>query len=132
VNDYVIDASAVVLALAGKTTGAGTLRARLSEMRRHAPHLIDAEIGNVLRRHEQAGLISSREAITALEVAGLLIDHRYPHTDALAQRAWTLRHSLSFYDALYVGLASYLEIPLLTGNTRLSRVTGLPCQTELV
>jgi predicted nucleic acid-binding protein len=132
VNDYVIDASALVLALAGKTKAAGTLRARLLDMRRHAPHLIDAEVGNVLRRHEQAGRISGHEAATALRVAASLIDHRYAHLGALAQRAWNLRHNLSFYDALYVALASSLAIPLLTADARLSRTPGLPCEAELV
>ncbi|ETW22290.1 type II toxin-antitoxin system VapC family toxin [Mycobacterium gastri] len=131
-NDYVIDASALVLALAGKTKAADRLRARLPGMRRHAPHLIDAEVGNVLRRHELAGLISTREAETAARVASLLIDDRYPHVGVLARRAWTLRHTMTFYDALYVALASYLDIPLLTGDARLSRAPGLICQTELV
>lgn len=131
-NDYVIDASALVLALAGKTKAADRLRARLPGMRRHAPHLIDAEVGNVLRRHELAGLISTGEAEIAARVAGLLVDDRYPHVGVLARRAWTLRHTMTFYDALYVALASYLDIPLLTGYARLSRAPGLICQTELV
>jgi predicted nucleic acid-binding protein len=131
-NDYVIDASALVLAVAGKTKVADTLRARLTDMRRHAPHLIDAEVGNVLRRHEQAGRISTAEADTGVRVAGLLIDHRYPHVGALARRAWSLRHNLSFYDALYVALAGYLNISLLTADKRLSRAPRLPCQTEFV
>lgn len=131
-SDYVIDASALVLALVGKTDAADALRARLPEMRRHAPHLIDAEVGNVLRRHEQAGHISTREADTALRVAGLLIDDRYPHVGALARRAWSLRHNFSFYDALYVALASHLDVPLLTADTRLSRAPGLACRAELV
>jgi predicted nucleic acid-binding protein len=68
---------------------------------------------------------------TALRVSGALIDHRYPHAGALAQRAWTLRHTLNFYDALYVGLASYLNLPLLTADARIARAPGLPCQAEL-
>jgi predicted nucleic acid-binding protein len=132
VNDCVIDASALVLAVAGKTTAADEFRARLPGVRRHAPHLIDAEVGNVLRRHEQAGLMSGREANTALGVAELLIDHRYPHAGPLAQQAWTLRHNLTFYDALYVALASYLSLPLLTSDGRLGRAPGLPCQIEVV
>jgi len=130
-NDCVIDASALVLALIGKTDAAGALRARMPQMRRHAPHLIDAEVGNVLRRHERAGLISAHEADTALRVSGVLIDHRYPHAGALAQRAWTLGHNLSFYDALYVALAGYLNLPLLTADARIGRAPGLPCQTEM-
>lgn len=131
-NDYVIDASALVLALAAKTRGADAFRERLADMRRHAPHLIDAEVGNVLRRQEQAGRISSWEADTALRVASTLVDHRYPHVGALSRRAWSLRRNLSFYDALYVALASYLAIPLLTADRRLSRAPGLTCQIEVV
>jgi len=121
VNDYVVDASALVLALNGKTADAGALRARLPGMRRHAPHLIDAEVGNVLRRHESDARVSGREAYTALHAARVLIEHRYPAVGALAARAWTLRHNLTFYDALYVALADQLDIPLLTVDTRLSK-----------
>lgn len=131
-NDYVIDASALVLALNGKSSAADALRARLPAMRRHAPHLIDAEVGNVLRRHERAALISGREAVTALRVGWVLVDRRYPHTGALAARAWRLRHNLSYYDSLYVALADQLGVPLLTCDARLSRASGLPCRTELV
>lgn len=130
--DYVIDASALVLALGGKTRAADKLRARLPGMRRHAPHLIDAEVGNVLRRHEQAGLLSGVEALAALRATRALVDHRYPHSGALAEHAWSLRHNFSFYDALYVALAARLNVPLLTGDTRLSRAPRLPCQAELV
>jgi predicted nucleic acid-binding protein len=132
VTDCVIDASALVLAVVGKSAAADELRTRLPGVRRHAPHLIDAEVGNVLRRHEQAGLVSGREADTALGVAELLVDHRYPHAGPLARQAWTLRHNLSFYDALYVALASYLSLPLLTTDVRLSRAPGLPCQIDVV
>jgi predicted nucleic acid-binding protein len=132
VTDYVIDASALVLALVGKTQTADALRTQLTAMRRHAPHLIDAEVANVLRRHERAGRVSTEEADTAVGVAPLLIDHRYPHTGPLARRAWGLRHNVSFYDALYAALAGYLDIPLLTADSRLARSPALPCQTELV
>lgn len=131
-TEYVIDASALVLALGGKTEVADKLRARLPGMRRHAPHLIDAEVGNVLRRHEQAGLLSSAEAHAALRATRALVDHRHPHTGALAEHAWTLRHNLSYYDALYVALAACLNVSLLTGDARLSRAPHLPCQVELV
>lgn len=131
-TDYVIDASALVLALGGKTRAADQLRERLPSMRRHAPHLIDAEVGNVLRRHERAGLLSSAEALAALRAIRALVDHRYPHGGALAEYAWGLRPNLTFYDALYVALAALLDVPLLTGDARLSRAPHLPCQAELV
>lgn len=131
-DDYVVDASALVLALIGKSAAADELRDQLAGMIRHAPHLIDAEVGNVLRRHELRGLVSAREAGAALEAAPYLVDHRYPHTGALAQIAWTRRANLSFYDALYVALAARLEVPLITADARISRAPDLGCRVELV
>jgi len=130
--ECVLDASALVLALAGKTDGASALRARLTDVRRHAPHLIDAEVGNVLRRHERDGRLSAPEALQALRAARVFVDHRYPHVGPLEELAWTWRHNLSFYDALYVALATLLDVPLVTGDTRLSRVPAVPCTIELV
>lgn len=52
--------------------------------------------------------------------------------NADARRAWTLRHNFTFYDALYVALASHLDIPLLTADPRLRREPGLTCHTEFV
>lgn len=131
-SDCVLDASAMVLAVSGKTDAAATLRARLSGARTHAPHLIDAEVGNVLRRHEQQALLSDEEALFALRAARALLDHRYSHVGPLTELAWTWRHNLSFYDALYVALASLLDLPLITGDVRLSRAPDLPCAIELV
>jgi predicted nucleic acid-binding protein len=128
--DYVVDASALVLAMTGKTDDAHALRARLPGMRRHAPHLVDAEVGNVLRRHARARLISSAEAGAALRSLRALVQHRYPHAGPLAELAWQYRDSLSFYDALYVALAVLLGVPLLTADVRLSKVGR--CTVELV
>jgi predicted nucleic acid-binding protein len=129
-NHYVIDASALVLALVGKDEAARTLRARLPAMRRHAPHLIDAEVGNVLRRHLQAGLVSAAEATTALRSLRALVQRRYPHVGPLAELAWKYRDNLSFYDALYVALAARLGVPLLTADVPLSKAAQ--CAVELV
>lgn len=131
-QDHVLDASALVLALVGKSDEADVLRRRLPTMRRHAPHLIDAELGNVLQRHEQSGRISAEEARSALDAGRVLIEHRYPHTGPLAQLAWSKRANLSFYDAFYVALAVRLGVPLLTADARLSRAPDLGCHVELV
>ena len=131
-SDCVLDASALALAVGGKSDAASQVRGRLTAGRRHAPHLIDAEVGNVLRRHERAGRLSSDEAAQGFRAAAVLIDHRYPHTGPLGQLAWTLRHNLSFYDALYVALAVSLDLPLVTADTRLSRAPELPCAVEVV
>lgn len=131
-SDCVLDASALVLALGGKSSSAAALRTRLAGVRRHAPHLIDAEVGNVLRRHEREGRLSTDEAAHGLRAAAVLIDHRYPHIGPLGRLAWHWRHNLSFYDALYVALAISLDLPLITADVRLSGAPDLPCTIELV
>lgn len=127
-----LDASALVLALVGKTSAADALRQRLPTMRRHAPHLIDAELGNVLRRHKHSGRISAQEALSALRASTVLIEHRYPHAGPLAELAWRWQANISFYDALYVALAVLLDVPLITADARLSRTPTLDCQIDLV
>lgn len=101
-------------------------------MRLHAPHLVDAEVGNVLRRHKSSERVSAREAATALAATHALIRYRYPHAGPLSEIAWTYRANLSFYDALYVALAVQLSVPLVTADTRLGRAPKLPCALDIV
>ena len=131
-TDRVIDASALTYALIGKTADAANLRTLLLGIDCHAPHLVDAELGNVLRRRTTDGDITPGLARTVLRAAGDVIDFRYPHAGALAELAWTWRDNLTFYDALYVALAVRLDVPLLTGDTRLGRAPRLPCRIELL
>jgi len=76
--------------------------------------------------------VRTNQARTALRAARDVIDFRYPHVGALADLAWSWRDNLSFYDALYVALAVRLDLPLVTGDGRLSRVPALPCSIELI
>lgn len=131
-SECVLDASALVLALSGKTADAASLRRQLANDRTHAPHLIDAEVGNVLRRHERRGPLSRDEALVALRVAPAVVSRRYPHEAKLLEMAWTLRANPSFYDGLYAALAALLDLPLLTADSRLSRAPNLPCAVDLV
>lgn len=131
-TERVIDASVLAYALIGKTPEAESLRARLRGTDCHAPHLIDAELGSVLRRRVRAGDITPTQAHTALRAARDVIEVRYPHVGVLADLAWSWRDNLSFYDALYVALAVRLDVPLITGDGRLSRAPGVPCSIELV
>ncbi len=50
----------------------------------------------------------------------------------LATAAWALGANLTFYDALYVALASSLGAVLVTTDARLSRVPDLPCELDVV
>jgi predicted nucleic acid-binding protein len=128
----VIDASAMVVALRGTSAAATALRSRLGDEICHAPHLIDAEVGNVLRRHALRGAIAVTDAEVLLIASAPLVDHRYEMTGALARAAWALRDNVSFYDGLYVALAVALAVPLLTADERLSRAPRLGCPVERV
>lgn len=130
-GELVVDTSALVLALVGGDAGRG-VRSRLDPALTHAPHLVDAEVGSVLRRREMAGDLSPGTAVTALAAAHRLIGQRYPHHGSLGTAAWALRHNLTFYDALYAALATRLGLPLLTADTRLVNAPGVTCDVELV
>lgn len=128
----VIDASALVLVVAGRGAEHDRLRTRVEQQECHAPHLVDAELGNVLRRQVLAGSISEVVAREGLRAMPVLVDHRYEHQGPLAESAWRLRGAVSFYDALYVALAAALALPLVTADARLARSVKLPCQVEVV
>ena len=128
----VMDASALVWAVAATSPSAGTLRRRLAAQPCHAPHLVDAEVGNVLRRRVLRGELTAADGEALLAAATPLVDHRYEMTGPLARAAWRLRENLSFYDAVYAALAQALEAPLLTCDNRLGKAPGIPCAVELV
>lgn len=108
------------------------LQGRLQSNVCHAPHLIDAEAGNVLRRLVRTGAISAQFGLTALRAVRDAIDERHPHSGSIAETAWSLRDNLTYYDGLYVALAAELDLPLVTADRRLARSPGLPCSAELV
>jgi predicted nucleic acid-binding protein len=128
--EVVLDASVAVSAVAGRSDTDLALRARLVAGTCHAPHLIDAEVGNVLRKQVAIGAIEAETAEAGLVALDSLVGERYPH-GVLVRAAWRLRHNVTFYDALYVALAARLEVPLLTADERLSRA-GLPCEVEVL
>jgi predicted nucleic acid-binding protein len=96
-----------------------------------APHLLDAEVGHLLRRHVLTGVASLARARIALETFLALSIERYPHA-RLLPRAFELRDNATFYDALYLALAEVLEAPLLTRDRRLARIPGVAAQVQLV
>jgi predicted nucleic acid-binding protein len=96
----------------------------------HAPHLLDLEVTQALRRLTRDGTVSSNRANEAI---GDLLDlriTRYAHF-VLLPRIWRLRHNLSAYDASYVGLAEKLGAPLITRDGRLASTSGHTAAIEL-
>ena len=127
----VVDASALLEALLG-TPAAGAVRARLFAPREtlHAPHLLDVEVAQVLRRYAAAGEIAPERGRAALADLGDLPLSRYPH-EVLLPRVWELRNNLTAYDAVYVALAEALDAPLLTRDRRLAAAAGHRARIEL-
>ncbi len=96
----------------------------------HAPHLLDLEVEQALRRFALRGQLSDERARQVLEdLAGLRLT-RYPH-HSLLERIWELRGNLSVFDACYVALAEALGAPLVTADAALARAPGHGAQIEL-
>ncbi len=96
----------------------------------HAPHLLDVEVAQVLRRYVREKALTAERAEQALEDLSDLPLNRYPH-DFLIPRVWELRASLTAYDALYVSLAEALEAPLLTCDRRIASASGHHARIEV-
>jgi len=123
----VVDASAALSALLND----GPARKALATEQLHAPHLIDSEVANALRRRVAAQQITADAGWTALEAFRHLGMTRYP-VFALLERVWELRDNLSAYDASYVAVAELLECTVLTADARLSRAPGIRCPVTVV
>lgn len=127
----VVDASVVVAALidAGPT-GTWAEAVLIGSDHLVAPHLIQPEVANVLRRAASRGRIGELEAGMAHQDLRDLPLELWPY-DAVAERVWDLRHNLSTYDGWYVALAELLEAPLATADLHLARAPGLRCEVQV-
>ena len=123
----VVDASAAVRALLHD----GEARRYLSTERLAAPHLVDAEVLQAMRRLVARGTVASQIADGAVRQWSRLGVRRLA-VHWLSERVWELRHNLSAYDASYVALAEALDCPLLTADARLAGAPGPGCPITLV
>jgi predicted nucleic acid-binding protein len=127
----VVDASAL-LELLLRTPAAAAVEARLFGGETvHAPHVLDLEVAQVLRRYERAGSLSAMRAREALDDLVAFRIERYPHHLFLS-RVWALRANATAYDACYLALAEALAAPLLTSDRRLATVPGVRATVEVV
>jgi predicted nucleic acid-binding protein len=128
----VVDASALLEALL-RTPAAKAVERRLFAPREtlHAPHLLDVEVAQVIRRYAASGEIDSARGRAALADLMDFPLRRYPH-EFLLPRVWDLRNNLTAYDAVYVALAEALGAPLLTRDQRLAAAAGHHAKVELV
>ena len=97
----------------------------------HAPHLLDVEVAQVLRRYVKDKTITAQRGQEALEDLGDIPLSRYPH-DFLIPRIWELRATLTAYDAAYVALAELLGASLLTCDRKIASASGHYAKVEIV
>jgi predicted nucleic acid-binding protein len=128
----VLDASALVELILATPTGQ-LVAARLHDPEEdlHAPHLVDIEVVQALRRYVRQGMIDASAAVVALADLRDLDLQRHAH-EPLLDRVWELRENLTAYDAVYVALAEVLDGMLLTCDGPLSRAPGLTDRVVLV
>jgi predicted nucleic acid-binding protein len=128
----VVDASAVLEVLLNTRAGSRVAdRLFGAGETLHAPHLLDLEVAQVLRRYAAAGDLDPQRGMQALED---LVDFpltRYPH-DIFLSRIWELRNNLTAYDAAYVALAEALAVPLVTRDAALASAAGHTARIELL
>jgi predicted nucleic acid-binding protein len=96
----------------------------------HAPHIVDLEVTQVLRRLVWEGIVSASRADQAIEDLLDLRLTRYPHF-VLLPRIWQLRQNCSAYDAAYIALSEKLAAPLITRDKRLAAAPGHRAVIEL-
>ena len=128
----VIDASAMIEVLL-RTPAAESVEQRIFGLRDtiHAPHLLDVEVAQVLRKYSLAKDLADSRGREALDILADFPLRRHSH-EMLLERVWQLRNNLSAYDAVYVSLAEALEGTLITCDKRLAGATGHNATIELV
>ncbi len=128
----VVDASVLIEVLL-RTPASTAIESRLfaSGQTLHAPHLLDIEVAQVVRRYAAMGEIDGDRGRAALDDLLELGLQSYPH-DVLLPRVWSLRSTVTAYDAVYIALAEALDAVLLTRDRRLAGAAGHDARIELM
>lgn len=126
------DASVIIEVLL-RTVSAARIEDRILDPREslHAPHLLDVEVAQVLRRYVSRGEMRPERGRLAVELLAKFPITRYSH-EPLMSRIWNLRHNLTAYDAAYVALSEGLGATLLTRDASISNATGHRAEVELI
>ena len=127
----VLDASAVVDWLL-QTAAGQRIENRIYSRNEtlHAPHLLDVEVVQVLRRLARQNVIPVHRADEAVRDLQDLRITRYPHR-VLLPRIWQLRDNFTAYDAAYLVLAEALGGTLVTRDARLASAPRHAALVEL-
>lgn len=127
----VLDASAV-LDLLLRTPKADRVERRILQARGnlHVPQLLTLEVALVLRRYVTQGMPIERATEVLRDLGDL---PAYRHVDnAIIGRIWQLSDFMTLHDASYVGLAEFLDAPLLTCDRHMASAAGHMVHVELI
>jgi predicted nucleic acid-binding protein len=128
----VLDASVAVALLLNTPPSAKELRTILaSDPEIHAPHLLDAEVAQTLRRFVHSGDLDAHRSLVALSRLAELPITLHAHGPFLA-RTFELRDNVTVYDGLYIALAEALRAILVTKDRRLARAPGTRAEIRVV
>ena len=122
----IVDASALVVAIAGSGDRARIAEEALHDAALAAPAMVRVEATSAVRAMATSGEIDDTTAtrrlgqLLAIPIALHPVEPHLP-------RIWELRHNVTPYDAWYVALGDALDAPLLTTDARLSRASGVRC-----
>ena len=126
----VLHSSAALEALVGRPVDEELSERLRSAIEIHAPHLIDVEVMNGLRRLVMRGALDADRASDAQRDLADLAIVRYPHLP-LIDRMWSLRENLTAQEAVFVALAESLSFPLITCDARMAQAPGIEATIEL-
>ncbi|MFG1949705.1 type II toxin-antitoxin system VapC family toxin [Micromonospora sp. NPDC048830] len=128
----VVDASVLADALVDDGPIGDAARAELTaDSHWAAPGHLLIEVMSVIRGKvlgNKLGLARAQEAIQTLPL--FVIDEI--NTTTLLDRMWQLRGNVSAYDAAYVAAAEALTCPLVTGDGRLAKASGIRCEIRAI
>jgi predicted nucleic acid-binding protein len=95
-----------------------------------APEHWKTEVYSVIRGLTLGGRITENHAVHAVDRLPRLGIEHVP-LDPLLPRMWSLRTTISGYDAAYVAFAEARGVPLVTSDARLGRAALTYCRVEL-
>lgn len=97
----------------------------------HAPHLLDVEVAQTLRRLVRQRIVEPSRARLALDDLADSQIIRHPHWPFLPM-IWAVRDNVSAYDATYIMLAEAIAATLLTCDAKLASTPGHRARIELI
>jgi predicted nucleic acid-binding protein len=122
----VVDASVFIDVITEPATSENLIAILASEKEFAAPHIVDLEVMNGLRKHVFGKRMSAINAKSALAVF-LDLNILHHSTSELNNAIWQMHSNVTPYDAAYVQLALTLNIPFLTRDMKLvSAVSRIP------